>query len=118
MVIGAGPFMPFFLAIAPCVSLADPAEGAVMSSDHVEDLACSELHQAIVAAFTSVLHNSRLPPMTVMDFSASAGPRSKEVAEQHGRVPLYPRGWQPDSAADIEALYSGTSGSHEDDPSR
>lgn len=75
-----------------------------MLPDPDNEAARAELHRSIMVAFCSVLHESRLSPMTVMSLAAAAvGSIYKEVADEH-RSGACPCGWQPNPGADVEAL--------------
>ncbi len=75
-----------------------------MPPDPDTDAARDELNRAIMAAFCSVLHASRLPPMTVMSLAASAvGSIYKEIADEH-RADACPCGWHPNPRTDVEVL--------------
>lgn len=68
------------------------------------DAARAEIHAAMMAAFCSVLHASRLPPMTVLGMVANAaGAIYKEIADEHRREAC-PCGWHPHPHADVPAL--------------
>ncbi|MGQ0684690.1 hypothetical protein [Bradyrhizobium sp.] len=76
-----------------------------MPLDPDHEAARAALYQSIMAAFCKVLHESCLPPMTVMDLAATAvGSIYQDVAGHHRCDPLCGCGWQPDPASDIEAL--------------
>lgn len=63
-----------------------------------------DLREAFMTAFCSLLHESRMPPMAVMELAAQAvGSIYREVADAH-REGACPCGWLPDPAADLEAL--------------
>lgn len=56
-------------------------------------------------AFCGVMQSSRLPPMAAMSLAATAvGLLYVEVAAAHRGDDPCPCGWEPRSAADLEAL--------------
>jgi hypothetical protein len=75
-----------------------------MPLDPDTEIARAELHRSIMAAFSNVLHGSRLHPMTVMSLVAAAvGSVYKEIADEH-RSGACPCGWNPNPRVDVEAL--------------
>ena len=93
-------------ALVPCWPWRVPYDApGTMPLDPDHEAARVAFYQSIMAAFCKVLHDSRLPPMTVMGFAATAiGSIYQDVASHHRRAPLCGCGWQPDPASDIEAL--------------
>lgn len=65
----------------------------------------ADLRQALMAAFCTALHGTRLPPMAVMALAAEAvGSVYREVADAHLGDQPCPCGWHPSPAADVAAL--------------
>jgi hypothetical protein len=72
--------------------------------------ALEKLQRAVRAAFCGVMQSTRLPPMAAMNLAAMAvGSLYLEVAEvhqaHHGTIACQ-CGWEPQGAADVEALQS------------
>ena len=56
-------------------------------------------------AFCGIMHSTRLPPMAALSLAATAvGLLYLEVADAHRGDNPCPCGWEPRSAADLEAL--------------
>ena len=74
----------------------------------VEDetiVALDQMKRSIRTAFCGVMQSTRLPPMAAMSLAATAvGLLYLEVAAAHRGDDACPCGWEPRSAADLEAL--------------
>ena len=67
--------------------------------------ALDQLKRSIRVAFCGVMQSTRLPPMAAMSLAATAvGLLYLEVAAAHEGNHPCPCGWEPRSAADLEAL--------------
>ena len=67
--------------------------------------ALDQLKRSIRMAFCGVMQSTRLPPMAAMSLAATAvGVLYIEVAAAHRGDDSCPCGWEPRSAADLEAL--------------
>ena len=67
--------------------------------------ALEQLKRSIRMAFCGVMQSTRLPPMAAMSLAATAvGLLYLEVAAAHRGDDACPCGWEPRSAADLEAL--------------
>jgi len=77
------------------------------SADDETIAALDQLKRSVRMAFCGVMQSTRLPPMAAMSLAATAvGLLYLEVAAAHRAESGCPCGWQPRSAADIEALPS------------
>ncbi len=74
----------------------------------VEDetiVALDQMKRSIRTAFCGVMQSTQLPPMAAMSLAATAvGLLYLEVAAAHRGDDACPCGWEPRSAADLEAL--------------
>jgi hypothetical protein len=69
--------------------------------------ALEQLKKTVRIAFCGVMQSTRLPPMAAMSLAAMAvGSLYLEVAAAHCGESPCPCGWEPDGAADLEALQS------------
>lgn len=69
------------------------------------ETARAEIRQAVLTAFCAALHDTRLPPLTLIELAAQAvGSVYREVADAHCGDQPCPCGWCPCLAADLEAL--------------
>lgn len=69
------------------------------------ETARAEIRQAVLTAFCAALHDTRLPPLTLMELAAQAvGSVYREVADAHCGDQPCPCGWRPRLQADLEAL--------------
>jgi hypothetical protein len=67
--------------------------------------ALDQLKRTVRVAFCGVMQSTRLPPMAALSLAATAlGSLYLEVAAAHSGESACPCGWQPCSAADVEAL--------------
>jgi hypothetical protein len=67
--------------------------------------ALDQLKRSVRMAFCGVMQSTRLPPMAAMSLAATAvGLLYLEVAAAHRGDNPCPCGWEPRSAADVEAL--------------
>jgi hypothetical protein len=67
--------------------------------------ALDQLKRSVRTAFCGVMQSTRLPPIAALSLAATAvGLLYLEVAAAHRGDNACPCGWQPRSAADIEAL--------------
>ena len=67
--------------------------------------ALDQLKRSLRMAFCGVMQSTRLPPMAAMSLAATAvGLLYLEVAAAHRGDNPCPCGWEPRSAADIQAL--------------
>jgi hypothetical protein len=67
--------------------------------------ALDQLKRSVRMAFCGVMQSTRLPPMAALSLAATAvGLLYTEVAAAHCGDCACPCGWQPRSAADLEAL--------------
>ncbi len=67
--------------------------------------ALDQMKRSARMAFCAVMQSTRLPPMAAMSFAATAvGLLYLEVAAAHNGDNSCPCGWEPRSAADLEAL--------------
>lgn len=65
------------------------------------------MRQMVMRTFCDLLHATRLPPMTVLEYAAAAvGSVYREVADVHTWPNACPCGWQADEIGDISALQS------------
>jgi hypothetical protein len=80
----------------------------VMQFAPIEDetiAALDQLKRSVRMAFCGVMQSTRLPPMAAMSLAATAvGLLYLEVAAAHRGDNACPCGWEPRSAADVEAL--------------
>jgi hypothetical protein len=75
------------------------------STDNETIAALDQLKRSVRMAFCGVMQSTRLPPMAAMSLAATAiGLLYLEVAEAHRGDSACPCGWEPRSAADLEAL--------------
>jgi hypothetical protein len=64
-----------------------------------------EIRQAVLTAFCAALHDTRLPPLALIELAAQAvGSVYREVADAHCGDQPCPCGWRPRLQADLEAL--------------
>jgi predicted hotdog family 3-hydroxylacyl-ACP dehydratase len=69
------------------------------------EIARIEIREAVLTAFCRALHDTRLPPLALIELAAQAvGSVYREVADAHCGDPSCPCGWRPRLAADLEAL--------------
>ncbi len=67
--------------------------------------ALDQLKRSIRMAFCGIMQSTRLPPMAALSLAATAvGLLYLEVAAAHRGDDPCPCGWEPRSAADVEAL--------------
>jgi hypothetical protein len=67
--------------------------------------ALDQMKRSVRMAFCGVMQSTRLPPMAAMSLAATAvGLVYLEVAAAHRGDDSCPCGWEPRSAADLEAL--------------
>ena len=67
--------------------------------------ALDQLKRSVRMAFCGVMQSTRLPPMAALSLAATAvGLLYLEVAAAHHGDNSCPCGWEPRSAADLEAL--------------
>ncbi len=67
--------------------------------------ALDQLKRSVRVAFCGVMQSTRLPPMAALSLAATAvGLLYLEVAAAHRDEGGCPCGWEPRSAADVEAL--------------
>ena len=67
--------------------------------------ALEQLKKTVRIAFCGVMQSTRLPPMAALSLAATAvGLLYLEVAAAHHGDDSCPCGWEPRSAADLEAL--------------
>ena len=67
--------------------------------------ALDQLKRSVRMAFCGVMQSTRLPPMAALSLAATAvGLLYLEVAAAHRGDNPCPCGWEPRSAADVEAL--------------
>lgn len=65
------------------------------------------MRQMVMRTFCDLLHATKLPPMTVLEYAATAvGSVYREVADVHTWPSSCPCGWQPDEFSDISLLQS------------
>lgn len=63
------------------------------------------LRRIVMTAFCNTLHDSQLPPMTVMRLAAEAlGSIYREISDAHRNEEACPCGWRPSPEQDIETL--------------
>ena len=63
------------------------------------------MRQIVMRTFCDLLHATKLPPMTVLEYAAAAvGSVYREVADMHSWPNACPCGWQPDEVGDISML--------------
>ena len=75
------------------------------STDDETIAALDQLKRSIRMAFCGVMQSTRLPPMAALSLAATAvGLLYLEVAAAHNGDNSCPCGWEPRSAADLEAL--------------
>ena len=69
------------------------------------ETARADIRQAVLTAFCAALHDTRLPPLTLIELAAQAvGSVYREVADAHSGDQPCPCGWRPRLQADLEAL--------------
>ncbi|QEL24017.1 hypothetical protein FQV39_16620 [Bosea sp. F3-2] len=69
------------------------------------EAARAEIRQAVLTAFCAALHDTRLPPLALIELAAHAvGSVYREVADAHCGDQPCPCGWRPRLQADLEAL--------------
>ena len=67
--------------------------------------ALDQMKRSVRMAFCGVMQSTRLPPMAALSLAATAvGLLYLEVAAAHSGDNSCPCGWEPRSAADLEAL--------------
>jgi hypothetical protein len=67
--------------------------------------ALDQMKRSVRMAFCGVMQSTRLPPMAALSLAATAvGLLYLEVAAAHSGADQCPCGWEPRSAADLEAL--------------
>ena len=67
--------------------------------------ALDQMKRSVRMAFCGVMQSTRLPPMAALSLAATAvGLLYTEVAAAHSGDNACPCGWEPRSAADLEAL--------------
>jgi hypothetical protein len=67
--------------------------------------ALDQMKRSVRMAFCGVMQSTRLPPMAALSLAATAvGLLYLEVAAAHSGDNACPCGWEPRSAADLEAL--------------
>jgi hypothetical protein len=67
--------------------------------------ALDQLKRSVRMAFCGVMQSTRLPPMAALSLAATAvGLLYLEIAAAHSGDNSCPCGWEPRSAADLEAL--------------
>jgi len=67
--------------------------------------ALDQLKRSVRMAFCGIMQSTRLPPMAALSLAATAvGLIYLEVSEAHRGDNACPCGWEPRSAADLEAL--------------
>ena len=67
--------------------------------------ALDQMKRSIRMAFCGIMQSTRLPPMAALTLAATAvGLLYIEVAAAHSGDNACPCGWEPSSAADLEAL--------------
>jgi hypothetical protein len=67
--------------------------------------ALDQMKRSVRVAFCGVMQSTRLPPMAALSLAATAvGLLYLEVAAAHNGDGFCPCGWEPRSAADVEAL--------------
>src|SRR5580693_9363517 len=77
------------------------------STDDETIAALDQVKRSIRMAFCGVMQSTRLPPMAALSLAATAvGLLYLEVAAAHRGDDQCPCGWEPRSAADLEALQS------------
>lgn len=82
-------------------STVQPDQGSAESLE----TARAELREAVMTAFCAALHDTRLPPLTLIELAAAAvGSVYGEVADAHCGDQPCPCGWLPRLQADLEAL--------------
>ena len=75
------------------------------STDDETIAALDQMKRSVRMAFCGVMQSTRLPPMAAMSLAATAvGLVYLEVAAAHRGDNPCPCGWEPRSAADLEAL--------------
>ena len=75
------------------------------STDDETIAALDQMKRSIRMAFCGVMQSTHLPPMAAMSLAATAvGLLYTEVAAAHRGDGFCPCGWEPRSAADVEAL--------------
>ncbi|HEY1782361.1 MAG TPA: hypothetical protein VGG79_18370 [Roseiarcus sp.] len=75
------------------------------SNDDDTIAALDHMKRSIRMAFCGVMQSTRLPPMAALSLAATAvGLLYLEVADAHSGDNACPCGWEPRSAADLEAL--------------
>lgn len=69
------------------------------------ETARADIRQAVMTAFCAALHDTRLPPLTLLEWAAEAvGSVYREVADAHCGDQSCPCGWLPRLPTDLEAL--------------
>jgi hypothetical protein len=67
--------------------------------------ALDQMKRSVWMAFCGIMQSTRLPPMAALSLAATAvGLLYLEVAAAHSGADQCPCGWEPRSAADLEAL--------------
>ncbi|HTZ67806.1 MAG TPA: hypothetical protein VMB83_10135 [Roseiarcus sp.] len=80
------------------MQLAAPTDDETMA-------ALDQLKRSVRMAFCGVMQSTRLPPMAALSLAATAvGLLYLEVAAAHDGDSACPCGWEPRSAADVQAL--------------
>jgi hypothetical protein len=75
------------------------------STDDETIAALDQMKRSVRMAFCGVMQSTRLPPMAAMSLAATAvGLLYLEVADAHRGDNACSCGWEPRSAADLEAL--------------
>jgi hypothetical protein len=73
--------------------------------DHDTIAALDQMKRSVRVAFCGVMQSTQLPPMAALSLAATAvGLLYLEVAAAHEGDNSCPCGWEPHSAADLEAL--------------
>ena len=69
------------------------------------ETARAEIREAVMTAFCAALHDTRLPPLALLELAAAAvGSVYREVADAHCGDQPCPCGWHPRLLEDLEAL--------------
>jgi hypothetical protein len=77
----------------------------VAASEDETIAALDQLKRSVRMAFCGVMQSTQLPPMAALSLAATAvGLLYLEVAAAHDGDNSCPCGWEPRSAADVEAL--------------
>ena len=69
------------------------------------ETARADIREAVMTAFCAALHDTRLPPLALLELAAAAvGSVYREVADAHCGDQPCPCGWHPRLLEDLEAL--------------